>query len=37
MVHGREQQRGCADVGTDGMWPAQAERLDGVRDELAHR
>lgn len=22
---------------TDGMWPVQLERLDGVRDELAHR
>jgi hypothetical protein len=28
---------GGADVGTDGMRPGQLERLDGVRDELAHR
>jgi hypothetical protein len=37
MVRGGEQQRGCADVGPDGMRPGQPERLDGVRDELAHR
>src|SRR5277367_5939398 len=37
MVRGGEQQRGCADVGTDGVRPGQPERLDGVRDELAHR
>ncbi len=37
MVRGSEEQRGCADVGTNGMRSDQLERLDGVRDELAHR
>ena len=37
MVRSREQQRGRADVGTDGMRPVQSERVNGMRDELAHR
>ena len=37
MVRGSEQQRGRADVGTNGVRTGQPEGFDRVRDELPHR